>query len=227
MQDRKNCAFVYIIESPSNQDIIRNINEGESLTSALKLARIEYHYNLVQTKKEFFDSIYELNKLLRQNHKTPILHLSMHGNKDEIGLTDQSRIKWDELCNLIKSIQDYLSCFSCDLLICSSSCYGIFVGQMAKIQKGIIPFKFLVGSEREVDWSDAAVAYTSFYHNFFKGCDLAHCVKTMNVASNYYDFKTISGNDIQLKWQESLEEEINKKAEEIVSKLEQISRNFY
>jgi hypothetical protein len=43
---------VYILESPSSSDMSNGINEGDTLSSALKLARLESSYYLISNKEE-------------------------------------------------------------------------------------------------------------------------------------------------------------------------------
>ena len=106
------------------------------------------------------------------------------------------------------------------LLICMSSCYGIYAQQMAALKKGVIPFKFLVGSQDNINLHDAAVAYITFYHLLFKGFDIDHCVEAMKLASNHFKFDKSSGEKVQLKWEENQNQIVRQKAEKLVENLQ-------
>ncbi|WP_193200611.1 hypothetical protein [Nostoc sp. MG11] len=194
-------AFVHIIESPSDEDILYERTEGSSLASALNLAEIPHCYNLVTTENSLQIALYD--RLFCEIEKTgrfPILHFSMHGNTGGIGLTNNRVIAWDELCRLIMPIQQLLQESSLDLLICMSSCHGSFGSRMAQIKQGYIPFQFLIGNIDSVPWSDAAVAYITFYHLLFKNIALESCYENMKLASGNNKFEIHNGKQVHLNW---------------------------
>ncbi|QKQ75590.1 hypothetical protein [Nostoc sp. TCL240-02] len=195
-------AFVHIIESPSDEDMLDGRTEGKSLASLLTLAGIPHCYNLVATEKTLRIALYKSlpHEIEKTGGKFPILHFSMHGNPGGIGLTDNRVITWDELCHLIMPVQQLLQEASLDLLICMSSCHGSFGSQMAQTKQGYIPFKFLIGNRDSVPWDDAAVAYKVFYHLLFKGLDLNHCYEVMQLASHNNKFEVYNGQEVHLNW---------------------------
>lgn len=218
MRDR---AFVHIIESPSDEDLLDGRTEGNSLASALDLAGIRRCYNLVTTEKSLQIALY--NRLFSEIQQTgmfPILHLSMHGNTGGIGLTDDTVIAWDKLCQLIMPIQQFLQEFSLNLLICMSSCHGSFGSRMAQIKRGDIPFEFLIGNRDSVPWDDASVAYITFYHLLFKGLDLQSCCTRMKLASGNNKFEIYNGEEVHLGWI-NYNQQIRRKLEEMAQRLQQ------
>ncbi|MEA5553280.1 hypothetical protein VB713_20275 [Anabaena cylindrica UHCC 0172] len=202
MQDlRKKEAFVYIIESPSDEDMLDGLTEGRSLASALELAEIRYCYNLVTTKNSLNIALTQrLFNAIAEENKLPILHFSMHGNHQGIGLTDKEFIQWHELLPFIVKIKTFLGNYSSDLLICMSSCYGSFANCMATMYPGNIPFKFLIGNKESVPWNDAAVAYITFYHLLFKGLHPYECKEIMCKASYNDKFELYDGEESHFNW---------------------------
>jgi hypothetical protein len=194
-------VFVHIIESPSDENMLDGLTEGRSLASALELAGIHHCYNLVTTEKSLQIALYgRLSEEIQKNGMLPILHFSMHGGTGGIQLTDNKIITWHELYQLIMPIQQLLQKYSLDLLICMSSCYGSFATQMAQIKEGDIPFQFLIGNRDRIHWSDAAVAYITFYHLLFKGFDPNYCYETMKLASGNDQFEIYNGQQVHFKW---------------------------
>lgn len=198
-------AFVHIIESPSDIDLLEGRKQGGALGEALGLARIPYFYNLVTTHNSFKTSLYDnlIKAMEYYPNKLPILHFTMHGNHQGIELTDKTDLKWHELQESILPIQKALG----SLLICMSSCQGSSAFEMA-INKDNLPFLFLLGNNDLVSWSDATVAYITFYHLLFKfGMEnLIHCFEAMKTASGNNNFELWNGDDIQQSYQRYIKE---------------------
>jgi hypothetical protein len=191
-------AFVHIIESPSDKDLLDGRMEGKALSKAFDLANIPYSYNLVTTKTTLQEALStKLSQALQANQKLPILHISMHGNSDGIALTNGEFLSWlelrTELTPLLNNMQGAL-------LICMSSCFGGSGCRMAMHQDSDHPFWALVGNSNEALWADAAVAYITFYHLFFKGLTVQECVEKMKVSSGDSNFMVFEGAYIKEDW---------------------------
>lgn len=63
-------------------------------------------------------------------------------------------------------------------------------------------FWALVGNKGSATWADAAVAYSAFYHLFFKHHALDTCVKSMCVASGDHNFESHLGENTKALWQD-------------------------
>lgn len=202
MEYLRNKAFIYIIESPRDTDLLDGRTEGRALVSALELADIQCYYSLVTTANSLEIALNQrLFQAIAETDKFPILHFSMHGDNRGIELTNENFVQWHQLFRFIAPIQKFLGEFSLDLLVCMSSCYGSFAREMATVKKGNIPFKYLVGNSDSVPWNDAAVAYITFYHLLFKGLNnLDECRKVMMEASGNNLFELHDGEQINLNW---------------------------
>jgi hypothetical protein len=179
-------AFVYIIESPSNLDLLDERTEGRLLSEAFKIAGIQHKYNLASNKEMFIEALCSrLPMICNQLQELPILHLTMHGNKNGIQLTSGDFLTWNELYQLILPLKRYMNG---NLLICMSSCEGFYAISMEMNIDGEPPLFALVGSPQTVGYHDSAIAYTTFYHLFFKGKNIEECVQAMRIASGDSNF---------------------------------------
>ena len=192
--------FVHIIESPSANDLLDGCTEGRSLGEIFTLAKIPHCYNLATNKETFKYAL--LNRLIEAYNyykKYPIRHLSLHGNQEGVGLTDKTFLSWAELQKLIAPLTNDMQG---GLLICMSSCFGASGCRMAMYEGEDQPFWALVGNKSEVSWKDAAIAYATFYHLWFKGFPVEECVNRMKLASDNFYFDLLSGHKVKSDWAE-------------------------
>jgi len=196
-------GFVYVIESPADTDLLYGRTEGRSLCEALHLADIPHWYSLVTTPKTFEESLgSRLSQALSRSEQPPILHLSMHGNNEGVALTNGEFLTWE---NLRRSLTPLTNAMAGGLLICMSSCFGGAGCRMAMHEEKDHPFWALVGNSESALWSDAAVAYITFYHLFFKGNPVEQCVEGMRIASGDENFMTFSGHSLKKNWASLME----------------------
>lgn len=197
-------AFVNVIESPSSHDLLDGRTEGRMLIESLNLANIPNAYSLVTdlaTLRESIDS--RLRAAAQQHSKIPIIHFSMHGNEDGVALTSSEFVSWSdlkhELLPVMRAVQG-------TLLICMSSCVGHAGVKMAMNSDDEPSFWALVGNIENTSWSDAAIAYSCFYHLFFKEVNIDVCVNSMKVASGNNNFVYHLGVQAKLNWLKYLQE---------------------
>ncbi|OOY36785.1 hypothetical protein [Solemya velum gill symbiont] len=198
-------AFVNVIESPSSRDLLDGRTEGRMLVEALTLAEIPSAYNLVTDLETFHEAInVRLRAAAREHDKVPILHFSMHGNEQGIQLTSGEFLLWQELRGLLLPI---LRGTRGTLLICMSSCVGDAGVKMAMNTDDEPSFWALVGNTQEASWADAAIAFSSFYHLFFKEYNINVCVESMKVASGDHNFVYHLGEQTRLNWLKFFQEQ--------------------
>ncbi|HEY9295229.1 MAG TPA: hypothetical protein VIQ31_02435, partial [Phormidium sp.] len=202
-------GFVHIIESPSANDLLDGRTEGRVLNEIFNLANIPHCYNLVRNLDTFIAALTtDLIKAVNDFQQRPILHFSMHGDEDGngIGLTDNTFISWDDLQVILAPINNAMKG---ELLICMSSCFSSSGVQMAKYESKDEPFWALVSNKSSVDWDNAAVAYTTFYHLLFKNTNISitsveECVERMRLASSDDNFEVCLGHEIKANWTEDI-----------------------
>jgi hypothetical protein len=198
-------GFVYIIESPSADDLLSDQVEGRALCSALHLARIPHVYSLTSDLQTLQTALGpRLVQTLQEpaiQGRRPILHLSMHGNDSGVGLTSGEFLYWEELETELQPLMNFMRG---GLLITMSSCFGLAGCRMAMNSTTNQPFWALVGHSGSVDWSDAAVAYITFYHQFFKETPLQAAVELMRMASGDARFLCLEGHALKASWMQSV-----------------------
>lgn len=193
-------GFVYIIESPAAGDLLDGRTEGRVLSESLRIAEIPHWYSLAANREMFVEALgNRLAAAWKQYGRLPILHLSMHGNADGISLTSGDFLSWDELRHLLLPL---IRAMRGGLLVCMSSCFGSAGCRMAMYVDGEPCFWALVGNKGSATWADAAVAYSAFYHLFFKRFSLDTCVKSMCVASGDHNFESHLGENTKALWQD-------------------------
>jgi hypothetical protein len=151
--------YVHIIESPSPANLIDGISEGRLISEALRLAKIPCLYNLTVNKEMFLESINNrIGDATVEYQKTPFLHISAHGDKYGLELTDGSRINWNELKEIIKFLNIGLQS---QFVICLSTCQGFSGCQMAMHVDKDIAFGAIVGPLGNIPWDESAIAFPS------------------------------------------------------------------
>ena len=191
-------GFVYVIESPAGRDLLDGRTEGRVLTEALRLASIPYWYSLASDKAMLVEALgSRLGEAWKHHQKMPILHLSMHGNADGLSLTSGEFLWWHELRAILLPL---MRAMRGGLLVCMSSCFGSSGCRMALCSDNEPNFWALVGNAQSPTWADAAIAYMSFYHLFFKGFNIQLCVDSMKVASGDHNFLHLLGAEMKASW---------------------------
>ena len=194
----KQLFFVYVVESPSSDDLFDSTTEGGVLCQALRLADIPAWYRLASSLDTFRRSLTtELTKACEHYNSAPIIHISAHGDSNGIQLTDKTFVSWTDLRDLLMPINRRLDG---GLVICMSSCSGYSGIRMAMHTDSEIPFFALVGHPESPTWSDAAVAFVTFYHRFFKGAHISDAVSAMQVASGDDRYWVQWGENTQRDW---------------------------
>ena len=189
--------FVYIVESPSDVDMLDGRSEGHLLTEALSLTGIKSVYKMAVSRETFVRSLRgELVDAVKEVNRSPILHLSAHGDHRGIQLTDKTFVSWQKLREVLLPINQVMNG---QLLVCMSSCKGFQGLQMAMYTEDL-PFFGLVGNTETPSWGDTAVAFVTFYHLLFKGVVVPDAVLAMRSASGDDKFLEVLGGDVQTVW---------------------------
>ena len=195
-------AFVHVVESPSSFDLLDGKTEGRLLVESLRLSETPHCYSLAVDRDTLFAAL--TDRLMQAAHywnKPPVLHLSMHGDHNGVGLTNKDYIQWDELRGIINPL---IQAMKGHLVICMSSCFGAAGCRMAMNANPELPFGVLVGHKGSPTWADAAIAYTSFYHLLFKGFPIEVCVNSMKAACGDHDFMAIGGWHAKNAWTDEM-----------------------
>ena len=186
--------FVYILESPSPEDLFSNVSEGKMLEKILSLHNVKSVLRTVANRDSFMKAL--TKDIYSQTTVHPdsmlIIHISAHGNDDGLGLTSGEMIEWNEIVKLLEAINLKMEN---TLLICLSACKSSSACTMAL--HGRKPFLGMIANKGKPTWPETATAYSCFYHLFSKGHNFTNAVKGMCMASDNDDFVFATINDIQ------------------------------
>jgi len=186
-------SHVFILESVGPEQILDGVKEHKALTAFFRAAGIPYDCIKVASVKTFYEGIERIKVLIREIkkdiYKPIIIHISCHGKKESLILTNGETITWDDFRKVIKDISNTLdegydnSRFPCSL-VCMSSCYGISAIEIDnEMEKS--PAAIIIGPDKEIDWDQSMIAYLNFYNQYLvfekKG---EEAIKFMNTSIN-------------------------------------------
>lgn len=184
---------IYIIESPSDEDLYEGRREGEALLKALVIAEMETSYCLAPSREtfkramkhiveDFFDKSGKWSSM-------PYIHISAHGDEHGIALTNGDYYDWDDFredldeinkkIGFVPHTDDTFSKEISRIVLCFSTCEGFNAHKIHETDP--CPFQFLVGPVEAVTWPDALTAFQVFYHAAnYKNTGFPQAVALMN-----------------------------------------------
>ncbi|MEX1039319.1 MAG: hypothetical protein WDZ51_01730 [Pirellulaceae bacterium] len=165
---QQNNIHVLIIDSPSPEESAIGLNEGSTLVAHLENAGIEHVYCQAKNREEFRNAV--AHRKFQQQHGfqvTQILHLSCHGNRDGISLSEGSFLTWEQLASELRPLHEV--CPN-GLGVCLTSCFGAYGIKMAEVLSPIqVPFTWLIGTRRPLRVLDVCVAFPVLYNCYLRG----------------------------------------------------------
>lgn len=193
--EKRNPFFVYIVESPSAQDLYLRRSEGDLIRQAIALDEIPSASRCAISRDAFEAAlVYGLSEALDAwKGRAPILHISAHGGEEGIALSSGEVLLWRDLKDLLAPINKALND---GLLVCMSSCHGFAGIRMAMHPDDPhLPFFALVGNSQKPTWADTAIAFATFYHLIEKGYSFREAVEAMKKASGSEHFDVMCAAD--------------------------------
>lgn len=199
--------FVYVIESPSASDAYWDRSERDVVKRALWLHDMHCSAELVTSAGMFRET---LNEILTQARRTSveqtlIIHISSHGNEEGLQLTNGDTLTWGDLRELLLPI---CRAVHNRLLLCMSGCGGyLAVSTTTRETQTEYPFYGMIGTLVKPEWSDTAVAYSTFYHLLAKGHKVIEAKNQMNEAAGLSGdtaFECILGYEPQIDYLQCL-----------------------
>jgi hypothetical protein len=174
MSDLVSMTKVYIIESPSFNDILENRKEGGALSKVLDLSKIRnelYNVSDIDTLRLALTQIAEEVNEIKSELGAVHLHFSMHGSDLGIELSDKTFLDWESFYNIIKEFNDNIGYIELPngqkispTYLTFSVCDGFYANTIKDFGKES-PFTTLIGPVQPVTWSDSLLAYSIFFHN--------------------------------------------------------------
>ena len=170
---------VYIIESPSGEDLYHQRSEAQRLQDGLDLIGIQSTSRAVDSRARLEAAIAECTEHATRGWTPLALHVSSHGGSPGIQLTDNNIVTWNEFRDLLAPLS---KATNGDLLVCMSSCQGVHGVKMA-MDFGPLPFSVIVGPTEQLSYADTAIAFLAFYHLVAKGYPFDQAVSAMSLAA--------------------------------------------
>ena len=191
--------FVYVIESPSPEDLFTQTQEGTILESALRLAGVACVPHLVISRKMFEHALGQplLDAYEKRRGHVPIIHLSGHGTTSGIALSNGDFVSWDDLRRLFLPVN---KAFEENVILCLSSCEGFHAAKAAMSTEDGNPFFGIVGPSGRPTWAETALAYGVFYHLLSKGTMIQDAIAVMNETCPGARFGFVAADEARRAW---------------------------
>jgi len=171
---------VFIIESPSEEDLLAGRQEAGALQQVLELLGIPSVLYRCTTSEGFrlatIRATEESKKLSAS--VLPVLHVSCHGDKElpRLVLTNGTMgVEEFSLCTLAMNGQCKKG-----LVVATSVCDGAWLFDVKAGRAGA--FEYFVGPTDVIDWGEALVAYSAFYYMLAQGREILDAVEAMDGA---------------------------------------------
>lgn len=197
ISDLKEITKIFIIESPSKEDVSIGRREGLALSETLTLTRIQNSCITVTDEASLIDNLIKISDEIKIDQKkwgAITLHFSLHGNENGVSLMSGEFIDWKHFYRILKPFNDKLGYIDYKYLpkfVPINLHLSVCEGFKAKIIKGMgeeSPFISLVGPICAVDWADSLIAFTAYYHNIIhKKTGIKKAVEIMNQVNGFKD----------------------------------------
>lgn len=161
---------IFIIESPSPNDLLERRNEAESLKSVCEMFEHKIAEFLVKDKDELKSCIGYLGELELSKKEYVCFHFSCHGNDDGLWF-GKDFVSWSKMSKIIKPLLNNKSLknrYSFIISACganeqtlSTKLSEVVFDSETKIYP---PEYIIIYDESDVIWSDALLSWTILYH---------------------------------------------------------------
>lgn len=150
---------VLIAESVSSEDFYFHRTDGFAANEVLRIQQVRTQYRLAFDRESLRRAIKEA-----ASDDYRLLHLSCHGNDDEVVLTDGASIDWLDLADELRPYARL------DRSLVLSSCSGGYVGVTKALQKAGVVFGYVFGSTSSegVGFTDSCLAWSVLYSQIIK-----------------------------------------------------------
>ncbi|WP_294196583.1 hypothetical protein [uncultured Sphingomonas sp.] len=184
---------IYMIESPSPDDLYRGRNEGDALATTLKLAEINVIYYLAASEDTFQQALDDI--VIRINNEEenamPFIHISAHGYEDGLELTDGGTLYWEQITKKLEQVSELVGLLNSgvpgigslpriNLSLSSCSAYSNY----KRVAGDKIPVQSVLGPNIDVGWCQSLIGFTTFFYQaFILRRTFQNAVVAMNAAA--------------------------------------------
>lgn len=181
--------IVNIIESPSDDDILKQRFEGHALRKALALHGIPVTVHTAVSQMSLAGAFKDVAAWYGAEagrlpaDAVPWLHLSAHGNQHGIAVTGGEPIPWSSLEKALKWMADTTNL---SFGLSMSSCKGFEAWQAIQNDVGVA---VVVGPTGTPTWSETLVGFSVLYYQLSRGVTLPPALEAMKAASLHDSFQ--------------------------------------
>lgn len=173
---------LFIIECVDPIDLLQDRSEAKALEQVCKIIGHEVAVLSAYSKQDFkkyckYISSIDVDHDFKSREKVPLcIHISAHGNQKGIGFGGDF-LKWSDMFEAMKPIFTELD-YDGDVFLAISACEAgkqelsnRIIDEKEKNHPEIAPPKYIIVTSETggVDWDDALVSWTLFYHKISGG----------------------------------------------------------
>ncbi len=190
---------VVVIESLPRDEIIRTGTElFETVLKPASTARPRLVSRLheVGSGRELLAVLEEVRRDAEHNHRSPIVHLEMHGDKSGIVLADLTILPWQEIASSLRSIN---TVSRMNLLVVAAMCHGWHMVDLLRPTDRAPAFG-IVGTDEAIKVGDLLSTMQRFYEVLIgPSHDLRAAMDAANQGLEYADWRfTMEGAELWL-----------------------------
>jgi hypothetical protein len=152
---------IFVAESVSEKDFYHRRWEGRVIEEIVRLLGSRTIYRIAMTRKLFAKAV-----RLAARNKCDVFHLSCHGDKTGIELTDGTELSWEELAEAFQEV-DHMPA-----ALIMSSCVGGNAGIARAFEKHKRRPDVIFGTEgkdgKELTFSSACICWPILYKDLVK-----------------------------------------------------------
>lgn len=197
---------LFIIECVDPMDLLQHRSEAQALEQVCKIIGHEVAIMTAYSKADFrkyckYISSIDASHDEKSRRDIPLcIHISAHGNEKGIGFGGDF-LEWSNLYKVMKPIFTELDYYDGNVFVAISACESGNQQLGSKIEnewKGsdkLVPpeYIFVTSEEGGVQWDDALVSWTVFYHKI-SSLSLNRKRKVQNILDK---IKTLVGTDLR------------------------------
>jgi hypothetical protein len=184
---------IYMVESPSPDDLYRGTNEGDALARTLSLAEINVVYYLAVSEETFQQALDDIVIRINNENRTamPFIHISAHGYEDGLELTDGGTLFWEQITKKLEQVSELVGLLDPGIpgigglprINLSLSSCGAF-SNYKRVAGDKIPVQTVLGPNIDVGWCQSLIGFTTFFYQaFILRRAFQDAVVAMNAAS--------------------------------------------
>ncbi|MDR4497347.1 MAG: hypothetical protein MRK02_05385 [Candidatus Scalindua sp.] len=165
----------------------RRLYEDLSVIAVSKTPAPGITYSRVETEKDLFGCINQLNNYVQQNGVLPLIHIDAHGCKDGIQLANNSQLSWSRLIDVLVPLNTTMKL---NLMLILASCHGGTFAKAISITDRA-PVWGLIGPTQALTAGQVEDDFGAFYKTFFYTLSTSKALEVLNrkVPKNVY-FRT-------------------------------------